>query len=67
KVAVVSFGTSATKDNLLSPNIDAAIAAIENLSLPPGTEQTNIGDGLYLAFQELGGQDGRADAKKVLV
>lgn len=67
RVAVVSFGTVAASERALTANVDASIDTVRNMTLSAASEQTNIGEGLYVALTELVGDQGRTEAKKVLV
>lgn len=69
QVSIVSFGTEASVDSLLSPIKESAFSAIRSLNIGTTTEsqQTNIGGGLFKSFEELSGERSRSDSKKVVV
>jgi len=69
QVSIISFGTEASVDSILSPIKEMSFSAIRSLSIGSTTasQQTNIGEGLFKSFEELSGERSRSDSKKVIV
>jgi Mg-chelatase subunit ChlD len=63
-VAVVSFGSAATVESLLSGDLSKAVSSIDALSLGTTSEQTDIGDGLLSAETQL---DSATDNNKKII
>lgn len=71
QAAVVSFANEASDpiESFLSSSISAVVAAIGNISIipPANTQNTNIGDGIRKAAEELASVRNRATSAKIMV
>ncbi len=68
QVAVVSFGNEAALDEKLSSNLVSVRASLDAISIKtPGTQNTNIGDGLRVAREELISPRAREGISKFIV
>lgn len=67
QISIVSFGTNGFKDSGLSFDKDTAVKVVSGLSLSTTTEQTNIGDGISIALEELTSKSVRENSSKMLI